>query len=310
MDIARIGVHDSTSIDFPFEAIQEELADVEPAIVSVDNGADCEACDAFVTFTHQESLLDADPDWIHTTQAGVDGFPLDAYEARDVVLTNSAGLHGDSVGETTVGLMLTLARRLHTFVANQQDHRWEFPAWDDGFTLTGESVCVVGLGTVGSAVARRAAALGMTVTGVRRTPDPVEGVETVYAPADLDEAIADARFVVLAVPLTDRTRGLVGREELATMSEESYLLNVARGAVVDQDALVAALRSGALAGAALDVFETEPLPPESPLWDFEDVVITPHAAVANRTFYRDVAALVQENVARLDADRTPRNRVV
>jgi D-2-hydroxyacid dehydrogenase (NADP+) len=235
---------------------------------------------------------------------------VETYDSRGVVLTNSTGLHGDSVGDTTVGLMLMLARRLHEFVANQRERVWQFPEWDAAFALPGERVCVVGLGTVGSAVAERCAALGMDVVGVRRTPEPVDGVGTLYTPEELGTAIDGARFVVLCVPLTDETQGLVGERELERMGEGSYLVNVARGAVVDEDALVAALRHGAIAGAALDVFEEEPLPPDHALWGMDDVIVTPHAAVANRTFYRDIAALVRENVERFAAGEEPRNRVV
>jgi D-2-hydroxyacid dehydrogenase (NADP+) len=318
MTIERIGVHDSTGIDFPFEALAGELADVGPEIVPVDGvegGDDAAAvdpatCDAFVTFTHQPGLLEYDPAWVHTTQAGVDGFPLEEYESRGTVLTNSTGLHGDSVGDTTLGLMLALARRIHEFVANQRERRWQFPEWDAAFTLPGEEVCVVGLGTVGSAVAERCDALGMDVSGIRRSSEPVEGVDTLYTPEELDTAIEDARFVVLCVPLTDDTRGMVGRRELERMGENSHLVNVARGAVVDEDALVDALREGVIAGAALDVFETEPLPEDSPLWGMEDVIVTPHAAVANREFYRGIADLIRENVRRFEAGEAPRNRVV
>jgi len=317
MTIERIGVHDSTGIDFPFEALAGELADVDPEVVPVDGveggddtaAVDPATCDAFVTFTHQPHLLEYDPAWVHTTQAGVDGFPLSEYESRGTVLTNSTGLHGDSVGDTTVGMMLMLARRLHEFVANQRERVWQFPEWDAAFALPGERVCVVGLGTVGSAVAARCAALGMDVVGVRRSSDPVEGVDTLYTPEELGTAIEDARFVVLCVPLTDETRGLVGECQFERMDEEAYLVNVARGAVVDEDALVAALREGAIAGAALDVFEEEPLPEDSPLWGMDDVIVTPHAAVANREFYRDIADLVRENVERFGADEAPRNRV-
>lgn len=336
MAVERIGVHESTAIDFPFDVFADELADVDPELVPIrddgehagsgggesdagaepgtgtepDAGVDPATCDAFVTFTHQDGLLAADPEWIHTTLAGVEAFPLEEYQRRGVALTNSTGLHGDSVGDTALGMMLLLARRLHDFVANQQERRWEFPDWDEGFTLPGERVCVVGLGTVGGAVARRCSALGMDVAGVQRSADPVEGVDDHYHPDDLESAIADARFVVLCVPLTAETRDLVGEPELRAMREDAYLVNVARGGVVDEDALVAALRDDAIAGAALDVFETEPLPEDHPLWGFDDVVVTPHAAVANRNFYRDVAALVRENLARLDTGEPLENRVV
>ncbi|MFC7165187.1 D-2-hydroxyacid dehydrogenase [Halospeciosus flavus] len=255
-------------------------------------------------------MLDADPVWIHTTQAGVDGFPFDAYESRDIPLTNSAGLHGDSVGETAIGMCFALGRRLHQFARQQTRREWSFPEWDAAFTLRGEPVTVVGLGTIGSAVAERADALGMTVTGVRRSDDPVPGVETLVSPDRLHDAIRDARFVVLAVPLTDETEGLVGPSAFDAMREDAYLVNVARGPVVDQDALVEALEAGEIAGAALDVFEEEPLSEDSPLWGMDDVIVTPHAAVADREFYVRVADRVRENVERLRTGRSLENRVV
>lgn len=312
MTLTRLGVHDSTSIDFPFEVLADELGDVVPDIVPVGgpDGADPATCDAAVTFTHQPELLAAEPAWIHTTQAGVDGFPLDDYESRGVALTNSTGLHGDSVGETTVGMFLMLARRLHQFCHQQTRREWQFPTWDAAFTLRGEPVTVVGLGTIGRAVAERADALGMRVTGVRRSGDPVDDVETVLTPDRLHEAIADARFVVLAVPLTDETERLVGANEFVTMREDGYLVNVARGGVVDQGALVDALEAGEIAGAGLDVFEDEPLPEDSPLWGMEDVVVTPHAAVADREFVDRIADLVRGNAARLRDGLPLENRVV
>lgn len=311
MELDRLGIHESTSIDFPFEDLADELAGTGVEVVPVDDDpATLADCDAVVTFDHREPILESEPDWVHTTQAGVDGFPVEAYEERGIRLTNSTGLHGDRVGETALGLMLMLARRLHAFVENQVDHVWEFPDWDEAFTLTGETVCVVGLGTVGSAVARKADAVGMDVVGVRRSEEPVPGVDRRYGPDELHEAVADARFVVLAVPLAEATRELVDESVLASMGPESYLVNVARGEVVDEAALLAALREGSLAGAALDVFATEPLPADSPFWELDDVIVTPHAAVADRSFYRDVAALVRENVDRLRSGEALTNRVV
>jgi D-2-hydroxyacid dehydrogenase (NADP+) len=150
----------------------------------------------------------------------------------------------------------------------------------------------------------------MRVTGVRRTPTPVEHVSTVFTPDELEAAVSDARFVALAVPLTAATEGLVGAAELDAMREDAYLVNVARGGVVDQSALTDALDSGSIAGAGLDVFEEEPLPEDSPLWGMENVVITPHAAAATVDYPDRIAALVRENVRRRDAGESLTNLVV
>ncbi len=206
--------------------------------------------------------------------------------------------------------MLSFARRLHRYRDQQGDREWAWPDHDDPFTLDGASLCVVGLGTLGRGIAARADALGMDVTGVKRTPTPVDHVDEVHPARDLREAVADAKFVALAVPLTAETEGLVGERELAAMRDDAYLVNVARGGVVDQDALVDALESGGLAGAALDVFEAEPLPEDSVLWGMDEVIVTPHAAAANRDYPRRMAALVRENAQRLDAGDDLVNRVV
>jgi len=311
MQLRRLGVHESVSAVFPPERLRDALADADSdlavPVVGDDELADC---DAVVTFEYAEEFLETDLGWIHSIQAGYDRFPLDRLEAEGVALTNSTGIHDTSVGEFAVGLMLSFARRLHTYVRSQQAHEWTHPAWDEPFTLDGEELCIVGLGTLGRGIAERADALGMEVVGVRRSGEPTPHTEAVYTPDRLREAIADARFVALAVPLTDETEGLVGSPEFDAMAEDAYLVNVARGSVVVEDELVAALREGEIAGAGLDVFEEEPLPDDSPLWDFEEVVVTPHRAAAERDYYRHIADLVRRNVERVREGEEMTNRVV
>ena len=311
MTLERIGIHDSVEAVFPPQKLREELESLDPEVVVVGDDPDSiSACDVLVTFAYREAFLTSGLEWIHSIQAGYDRFPLDDLEEQDIVLTNSTGIHGTSVGELGVGLMLALARRIGTYVKNQPDHRWDRLNWNSAFTLEGERCCVVGLGTLGQGIATRADALGMEVVGVKRTPEDVPGVEHVYTPDELHEAIGNARFVALTVPLTDETEGMIGAEEFAAMREDAYLVNVARGPVVNQDALVTALDDGEIAGAALDVFEEEPLPEESPLWDFDDVLITPHVAAAEIDYYRHIAGLVSKNVDRLAAGEDWYNRIV
>ena len=311
-EISTLGVHDSVADVFPPAVFRDALVDGDggPTVAVVGTDDDLAAYDALVTFTYEDRFLDAGFDWIHSIQAGVDRFPFDALRERGVALTNSTGIHGDVVGETGIGLMLSFARRLHVHRSNQERGEWVKPAWDEAFPLRRESACIVGLGTLGQGIATRASALGMAVTGVKRTPTPVDGVDRVYPPEDLHEAIADARFVALAVPLTDDTEGMLSAPEFDAMRDDAYLINVARGPVVDQAALVDALDAGELAGAGLDVFETEPLPAESTLWDREEVIVTPHAAGFNDEYYERVATIVRENLRRLDAGESLTNRVV
>jgi D-2-hydroxyacid dehydrogenase (NADP+) len=308
--ISRIGVHTSVDELFPPEVLRDALSAIGPAIHIVETEEALSECDALITFSYEEMFLSADLTWIHSVQAGVDRFPFDELTDRGIRLTSSAGIHGDSVGEMVAGCMLMFARGLHIHRTNQMRQEWAYPAWDAAFTLHDESLCVVGLGTLGRGIAMRADALGMDVTGVKRTPTPVDHVETVYPPDDLHDALADTRFVALAVPLTEQTAGLIAEPEFEALRDDAYLINVARGDVVDQSALVAALESETLAGAALDVFETEPLPAESPLWKMDNVIVTPHAAAANHEYYRRVATLVRENLRRLEAGETLANRVV
>ncbi|WP_458206873.1 D-2-hydroxyacid dehydrogenase [Haladaptatus sp. NG-SE-30] len=311
MQVSHLGIHDSVGAVFPPEQLRDELSSLDLEVVVVGHDADdLAACDALVTFGYSEAFLDSGLQWIHSIQAGYDRFPLDELESKGIVLTNSTGIHGTSVGETALGMMLSLARRLHTYAKQQPEREWNRPAWDEPFTLQDEPLCVVGLGTLGQGIAKRADAIGMRVTGVRRSTDPVPHVHEVYANDDLHEAVAKARFVALATPLTSETRELMGEAEFAAMRDDAYFVNVARGKCVDEDALISALEEDEIAGAALDVFETEPLPESSPLWTMDEAVVTPHAAAAEIDYYRHIAKLVRENVRQIDADEGLVNRVV
>lgn len=309
MSLDRLGIHPTVSMVFPPAVLRDELDDVSIETVLLEDTPDAiRACDAVVTLAHREAFLDVD--WVHSIQAGVDRFPEDRFESAGVVLTNSTGIHGDAIGETVASYALAFARRLHDHVAHQQAHDWSQPDWDDGWTVAGERACVVGLGGLGRGIVDKLTGLGLDVTGVRRTPTPEPGVDRIYTPNDLATAVADARFVVLAVPLTDETTHLVDRAILDAMDEDAYLINVARGGVVDQDGLIDALDRGSIAGAALDVFETEPLPESSPLWEMDEVIVSPHCGAFTRDYGSHVAAIVRENVRRVHDGDDPVNRVL
>ncbi|MFB6136526.1 MAG: D-2-hydroxyacid dehydrogenase [Halobacteriaceae archaeon] len=308
MNVERIGVDESVSALFPPRRLAEALSDVDPAVAVVDGSGDLDGCQAVVTLAHRDSFLDLS--WVHSVQAGVDRFPREEFRDAGVVLTNSTGIHGDAVGETVAGYVLAFARRLHEHVRNQRRREWSQPDWDGAWTVAGERACVVGLGSLGRGITDRLTGLGLDVVGVRRTPTPEPGVDAVYPPSRLAEAVSTARFAVLAVPLTDSTRGMVDAAVFEAMPDDAYLVNVARGGVVDRSDLVAALRDGAIAGAALDVFDAEPLPEDSPLWEMDEVVVSPHCAAFTRDYYRHVAALVRESSDRIRDGRDPVNRVV
>ena len=221
--------------------------------------------------------------WIHVPAAGVASQLFPALVESGVVLTNARGLHAVAMAEHALGLMLAFARKLHLARDLQQARRWgQVELWTrpPAFgQLAGGTLGLVGLGTVGSALAGRAAALGMRVIAVRAhpRPDPAPAHEQ-WGPERLGEMLALADWVVLAAPHTAATRGMIGAAELARMKRGAVLVNLGRGALVDEPALVAALREGRIAGAALDVVRGEPLDAASPLWDLPNVVITPHVA--------------------------------
>jgi D-2-hydroxyacid dehydrogenase (NADP+) len=317
----RVGVHESIGELFPVERFERAFASGGTAGKSERKegtsveavGSDPEALSALdvcLTLAHEEAFLESDLPWVHSVQAGVDRFPLEAFRERRMALTSSEGIHGDVVGETVMGYLLAFARGLHHHRDAQRESRWTDPDWSELGTLRGERACVIGLGTLGRGVVRRAEAFGMEVVGVRRTPTPVDGVERVYTPADLEATIEGSKFLVCCVPLTDETRELIGPEELTAMAGDAVLVNVSRGAVVEKEALIDALESGAIAGAALDVFETEPLPEQSPLWEREDVLVTPHVAAAHEGYADRVAAIVRENLRRQERGESLANRVI
>ncbi|SER39257.1 D-2-hydroxyacid dehydrogenase [Natrinema salaciae] len=307
VELERLGIQQSVDAIFPPAELATDLS-VLPVEVTVVDEAEIAGCDAVVTRNHFEALFDVE--WVHSTQAGVDRFPLEAFAEAGVALTNSTGIHGRTVGETVAGYLLAFARRLHDQLASATERRWERPAWDEAFTLPGTTACVVGTGTLGRGIADVIGSLGVETVGVRRSDEPLPEFEAMYAVADLERAIADADFVIAAVPLTETTRGLFGAAAFERMRSEAYFVNVARGAVVDEPALIDALEAGQIAGAALDVFETEPLPEASPLWEMDEVVVTPHAAAYTRDYYRDVGELVRDNVGRLERGEALANRVV
>jgi D-2-hydroxyacid dehydrogenase (NADP+) len=307
MELQRIVVHDSLERICAPSSFADALRDRLPVPVA---GGDVTLgpTDAVVTFGDDPAIHESG--WVHGVRAGYDAFDLAAYEAAGTRLTNSSGIHGDTVPETVIGYLFSLARRLHYYRDNEAAAEWTRPEYDVPFTLGGEQVCVVGLGTIGRGVAERASALGMDVVGVRRSGDPVPGVARVYDPEALLDAVADARFVVLACPLTSETEGLVDETVLAAMREDAYLVNVARGEVVEEVTLARALELGAIAGAALDAFRREPLPPDHPFWKQPQTIVTPHASWMTGRYHEDVADLVAENVGRLRRGEGLKNQVV
>ena len=252
--------------------------------------------------------------WIHSASAGIEDCLFAELVASDVILTNSTGLHSVCIPEHVLGQMLVLARNFHEAQRLQQRAEWnrfQVIAYASGVReLHGSALAILGAGPIGANLARMAAALGMRVRVMRRDPRrPVPGAEAVCGPERLHEMLGWADFVVLSVPLTGETRGLIGEAELRAMRSDAFLINIARGEVVDEDALVRCLRAGGLAGAALDVFNREPLPADHPFWSLPNLVITPHISGYTPRYFDQMLAIFEDNLARYVAGGPLRNVV-
>ena len=230
--------------------------------------------------------------------------------ASDVVLTNTSGIHAIQISEQIVGTLLMFARGLHHAVRAQARGEWQRPPVADLFELPEKTMLLVGVGAIGARTAMLAKALGMRVEGIRRDPArPVEGVDAMYAPELLHERLPHADFVVLTVPLSSDTRGMIGAAELGLMKPDAYLFNIGRGGTVDEAALAQALEEQRIAGAGLDVFAEEPLPPDSPLWAMENVIITAHYAGSTPRYNERAMAIFLDNLRRYRAGEPLRNVV-
>ena len=237
--------------------------------------------------------------WIHSTAAGVAQLMYPELRESGLLVTNPSGIFSVPMAEHTMGLLVALARNFPDSVRQQDAKRWsQQELWDKPPHLTelnGEVLLIVGYGSIGREVAKRAKAFEMRVLGVTRSGDGERAhAEKILPAARLHEALALADFVLIAAPETPETKQLIGAAEIAKMKRGARLINVARGSLLDEAALIRALENGALSGAALDVAETEPLPPESPLWTTPNLMITPHTSgVSDRLWVRQTGILME-----------------
>jgi phosphoglycerate dehydrogenase-like enzyme len=244
--------------------------------------------------------------WLHSHSAGVDRYVATEELAEDdsIVLTNARGVHGPAIADHVFAMLLALTRDLPVHLAARSEGAWNTDGSGElrPIALQGRTLLVVGLGGIGTEVARRAHGFGMRVIATRRGDDPgPEFVERVGKAADLHGFLGESDVVVLCVPLTPETERMIDARAFEAMKPGSYLVNIARGKVVDTEALLGALRSGRLAGACLDVTDPEPLPRDHALWSFPNVVITPHVASDAELTSERGRALFLENLRRFDA---------
>jgi len=264
--------------------------------------------------------------WVQVASAGVNHLLDHPIMESDILLTNASGIHATSIGEWVLAMMLNLTKRWPWKLALKSGHGWpqdrEFIT--SGDELWGKVVGIVGYGSIGREVARLCQGLGMRVLAAKRDPrdrwdrgyclpgrgDPEGRIpEALYGPDGLTEMLSQCDYVVIAAPLTRETQGLIGAEELAAMKPSAYLINIARGGLVDEEALVEALRCRRIAGAALDVFTEEPLPSTHPLWELPNVLLTPHISGAAPSYNDRLSDLFAENLRRYVAGESLLNLV-
>jgi phosphoglycerate dehydrogenase-like enzyme len=241
--------------------------------------------------------------FIQSISAGTDQYAREALRARGIRLASAQGVNERAVAEHATALMLALTRQLPQARDNQASRRWRGMIADPALRedeLSGKTLLIVGLGRIGSRLAALASGFGMRVIATKRNPAVAAGAAELVAAEDgLLELLPQADFVALTCPLTPQTELLFGAAAFAAMKPSAFLINVARGRVVDESALIGALGQGRIAGAALDCFWDEPLPADSPLWTFPNVLITPHSAGETRRYEDNVIDLLLENLGRL-----------
>jgi phosphoglycerate dehydrogenase-like enzyme len=237
--------------------------------------------------------------WIQPFSAGMDGWIYPETIERGITITNAAGVFAVHVAEHAFALLLALTRQIPLFIRNQLEHRWGGWHGTQVIEVAGGTLGIIGLGGIGTAIAQRGKAFEMRVIAI----DPVRTgklpfVDDLWKPDHLDELLGESDVVMIAAPHTAETNKLMGREQFSMMKRTSYLINISRGKIVDQMALVEALKAGWIAGAGLDVCEEEPLPPESELWEMQNVVITPHIAGGSQRRHERMVSFFCENLRR------------
>lgn len=214
--------------------------------------------------------------WLQSWSAGVNTLPLEKLEAHNILLTGASGVHAYPISETIFALMLGLTRKIHTYVQNQQAKTWHHANMK--LEIHGKTIGIIGVGTIGKETAKIAKAFGMKVLGVRHSGQPAEFVDEMYTTDQLNALLPQCDYVVVTLPLTKETRRMFGAEQFKLMNPEAFFINIGRGEIVVEEEIVKALQEGEIAGAGLDVFEKEPLSQDSPLWEMENVIITPHTS--------------------------------
>jgi len=302
----RVVLHPSegNSIQRAFESIDGILLETP---VGDDVAAALPGAQILVTYPWRDEFLTPDLRWVQSVSAGTEQFPVERFREAGVVLTSGRGIHGPQVAEHALALLLAMTRGVGRVALQRAERKWE---WPEVTEIGGMTMGIIGLGVIGEAIAQRAGALGMRVIGTKRDITGYEGAADQVVPAErMDDVFAEADVVVVTLPGGEGTRRIIGATQLDALGD-GWLINVGRGSVLDEQALAAALTEGSLRGAGLDVFETEPLPETSPLWDVPNLVMTPHIAGASPHYGDRLTDLFVRNLAAYRGSGEWVNRVV
>lgn len=232
--------------------------------------------------------------WVHVFSAGVDQMPFDVIQNKKALFTNTRGIHKIPMSEYVIGVMLNHVKFSLFFHDMQKEKNWKRKI--DGGELYGKTIVVVGTGSIGQDIAHKAKIFDMHTIGVNTSGRPEEFFDKTYATSELNEALAQGDFIVIVVPLTKETKHLISKSQFEAMKEEAYFINIARGPVVNEKDMIEALDKKIIAGAALDVFEIEPLPSDSPLWELDNVYITPHVSGVTARYKQRAFEMFLENL--------------
>jgi phosphoglycerate dehydrogenase-like enzyme len=232
--------------------------------------------------------------WIQALTAGVDFFPLNEIKKQDIILTNGRGIHKIYIAEYVIAAMINLARNFHLMFRNQLKGKWDRSVPQD--EIHGNIAGILGLGSIGQEIARKASMLGMRVIGVKYNPYPLEWVDHVYGPAEMEEVFKQSDYVINLLPETPKTKGLIDKKLFALMKNSACFINLGRGSTVNQSDLIDALQAKMIRALVSDVYEKEPLPEDSPLWEMENVILTPHIAGVSPKYLERAMDIIRHNL--------------
>lgn len=232
--------------------------------------------------------------WIQALTAGVDFLPLHEIKKQDIILTNGRGIHKIHIAEYAIAAMINLARNFHLMFNNQLKGKWDRTVAQD--EIHGNIAGILGLGSIGQEIARKASMLGMQVIGAKYNPYPLEWVDHVYGPAEIAEIFKQSDYVINLLPETPKTKDLIDKKLFALMKNSACFINLGRGSTVNQSDLIDALQTKMIRALVSDVYEKEPLPEDSPLWELENVILTPHIAGVSPKYFERALDIIRHNL--------------